>query len=158
MSYQADYVPARRYADRCRPDTIAAFYDELARRPAGTITIVEAPWHFYFHPYAWLQRHHRQHVSIGFVHDGPPPVRDGEVGADDPGIRLRNAVHVGDREALRARAVDYVILHRDPRRELSWPKRVDEVAVDMTGWEARYREWFGAPVADDWQIVVFAVR
>jgi 4-amino-4-deoxy-L-arabinose transferase-like glycosyltransferase len=158
MSYQADYAPHRRYADRYRPDTVAAFYDELARRPRGTVTIVEAPWHYYFHSYAWLQRHHRQRVLIGFVDDGPPPVRVGEIAAGDPGIRLRNAVHVGDRDALRARGVDYVILHRDPRSELRWPKGVEEVATDMTGWEARYRAWFGAPVADDGRIVVFAVR
>ena len=158
MSYQADYVPDRGYADRYRPDAVAWFYDELARRPRGTVTIVEAPWHYYFHSYAWLQRHHRQHVLIGFVDDGPPPVRDGEIAARDPGIRLRNAVHVGDRAALRARGVDYVLMHRDPRSEVRWPKGVDEVAVDMTGWEARYREWFGAPIADDGRIVVFAVR
>lgn len=158
MSYQADYVLARGYADRYRPNAVGAFYDELAARPPGSLTIVEAPWHFYFHPYAWLQRRHRQRVLIGFVDDGPPPVRDGEVGTDDPGIRLGNAVHLGDRDALRLRAVDYVILHRDPRRELQWPKRVEEVAIDMTTWEARYREWFGAPIADDGRIVVFAVR
>lgn len=158
MSYQADYVPARGYADRCRPDTVAAFYDELARRPPGSVTIVEAPWNYYFHPYAWLQRRHRQHVLIGFVHDAPPPVRDGEVGAGDPGIRLRNAVHLGDRDALRAHGVGYVVLHRDPRGEMRWPKGVEEMAVDMTAWETRYREWFGAPVADDGGIVVFAVR
>jgi 4-amino-4-deoxy-L-arabinose transferase-like glycosyltransferase len=157
MSYQADYVPGR-YADRYRPDPVAAFYEELAARPAGTVTVVEAPWYYYFHPYAWLQRRHRQHVLIGFVDDGAPPVRDGEIAADDPGVRLRNAVHLGDRDALRARAVDYVILHRDPLSEMRWPKGVEEVAVDTTAWEARYREWFGRPVADDGRIVVFAVR
>lgn len=158
MTYQADYVPARGYADRFRPDVLSPFYDELARRPRGTVTIVEAPWHYYFHSYAWLQRHHRQHVLIGFVDDGPPPLRNGEIAADDPGIRLRNAVHIGDRDALRDRRVDYVILHRDPRRELRWPTGIEEVAVDVTAWETRYREWFGAPVADDGRIVVFAVR
>ena len=53
------------------------------------------------------------------------------------------------RAALRDRGVDYVVLHRDPRAELRWPTGVGEVAVDVSAWEARYREWFGAPVADE---------
>lgn len=157
VSYQADYMPGR-YAERFRPDTISPFYDELAARPAASVTIVETPWYYYFHPLAYLQRHHRQHVVIGFVDDGPAPVRDGELALGELGLRLRHALHLGDRAALHDRRIDYVILHRDPRRELRWPKGVDEIAVDVGRWEARHREWFGAPVAEDAQVVVFAVR
>jgi hypothetical protein len=157
ISYQADYV-AGRYFARFRPGAVSAFYDGLAARPPGSVTIVEAPWHYYFHPLAWTQRRHRQHVLLGFIDDGPAPVRDGEVAVGDHGFRLRNALHLADRAALRARRVDYVVLHRDPRAELRWPTGVGEIAVDMAGWEARYREWFGAPLADDGRIVVFAVQ
>ncbi len=157
IAYQADYVPGRYFA-RFRPDTPFGFYEDLAARPPGSVTIVEAPWHYYFHPFPWTQRHHRQHVLIGFVDDGPPPVRDGELSVRERGLRFQRALFLGDRAGLRTRGVDHVVLHRDLRDEIRWPTGVAEAAVDVTAWEARYREWFGDPVADDGRIVVFAVR
>jgi hypothetical protein len=155
--YQADYVPGR-YFDRFRPDPIPAFYtDVLAARPRGTVTIVEAPWHYYFQSLAYLQSVHRQHVVVGFVGERTSAVRDGELSATEPGIRLRRGVRLDDRAGLRARGVDFVILHRDVRTELRWISTVSETPIDMTSWEARYREWFGAPVFSDSRIVVFAV-
>ena len=94
-SYQADYVPER-YFERFRPARIPEFYETLARQPAGSLTVVEAPWHFYWHGLAYLQRIHRQHVVIGFVDPGTATVRAGEVPRARDGIRLRNALHVGD--------------------------------------------------------------
>jgi len=157
IGYQADYVPGRYFA-RFRPNTPFGFYDDLAARPPGSVTIVEAPWHYYFHPFPWTQRHHRQHVLIGFVDDGPGPVRNGELAVHERGLRFRRAIFLGDRAGLRARHVDYVVLHRDLRTELRWPTGVSEVAVDVARWETLYREWFGYPVADNGRIVVFAVR
>jgi hypothetical protein len=157
ISYQADYVPDR-YFERFRPYDVSAFYEDLAARPPGSVTIVEAPWYFYFHPFAYTQRVHRQRVLIGFVDEEARPVRSGEVARNDPVIRLRNAVHLGDRETLKDRRVDFVILHRDLLQEIEWPHGVSERPIDVTSWEDRYRAWFGAPVFTDAHLVVFAVR
>jgi hypothetical protein len=158
ISYAADPLPGR-YFERFRPTTISAFYtDTLAARPAGSTTIVEAPWFFYFHDLAYLQRLHRQHVLIGFVDEASGTVRGGEVARDERHLRLRTAVHLGDRARLKERGVEFVVLHRDPTQELRWPTGVTETPVDMRAWETRYREWFGAPVFEDPQLVVFQVR
>ena len=101
ISYQADYVP-NRYSERFRPTVVSPFYAELATRPAGSVTIVEAPWFYYFHGLAYAQRLHRQHVLIGFIDDHPGIVRNGEVARADPGIRLRRTVHLSDRTTLKA--------------------------------------------------------
>jgi hypothetical protein len=118
---------------------------------------VEAPWHFYFHDFAYLQRIHRQHVVIGFVGDADAPARDGEVGAHDDDIRLRRAVRLDDREGLRARSISYVVLHRDIRTEMRWVTGITETPIDMAHWESLYRCWFGPPIFDDGTIVVFDV-
>jgi hypothetical protein len=51
ISYQADYRPGR-YFERFRPHEIAPFYRDLAARPPASVTVVEAPWYFCFHPFA----------------------------------------------------------------------------------------------------------
>jgi hypothetical protein len=157
VAYQADYVPGR-YFERFRPFEISTFYrDVLAVRAPGSVTIVEAPWHFYFHSLAYLQRIHRQHVVVGFVDERDHDVRDGELSATESRIRLRRGVRLDDREGLRARHVDFVVLHHDVLTETRWPTGVTELPIDMTRWVARYRSWFGEPVFDDPRIVVFAV-
>ncbi len=157
ISYQADYRPGR-YFERFRPHEIATFYRELAARPPASVTVVEAPWYFYLHPFAYTQRVHRQRVLIGFVDEGEAAVRSGEVGGADPSLHLRNAVHLGDRAALKDRGVDFVILHRDLRQEITWPGGVTDAAVDIAPWETRYRAWFGPPVFSDTRIAVFTIR
>ena len=78
-SYQADLFRPERYFERFRPATISPFYETLAEEAPGSITIVEAPWHFFWHGLAYLQRIHRQHVVVGFVGEGSGRVRSGEV-------------------------------------------------------------------------------
>jgi hypothetical protein len=79
------------------------------------------------------------------------------VGRDEPHVRLRTALHLGDRTGLHDRHVELVVLHRDPTRELRWPTGVTEAPVDVRAWEARYREWCGAPVFEDPQLIVFRI-
>lgn len=154
-SYQADYEPGR-YFERFRPDRVPAFYETLAQRPPGSVTVLEAPWYFYWHDLAWLQRLHRQNVVVGFVDEGRDAARVGEVPRNRTGIRLRNALHVADTDGIRARGVDYVILHRDAFGEMRVP--FEDARVDVSGWIAACRQAFGEPVFEDAAIVVFAVR
>ncbi len=157
ISYQADYAPGR-YFERFRPREISAFHtDVLGALAPGSVTIVEAPWYFYFHSFAYTQRLHRQHVVIGFVGGAEAPPRGGEVGATDPGIRLRNALALDDVTGLRSRGVRYVVLHRDVLAEIRWPAGVAESPVDMGPWIERQRALFGPPVFEDAQLVVFAI-
>ncbi len=154
-SYQADYRPER-YFERFRPERVSAFYEQLAREPAGSRTVVEAPWYFYWHGLAWLQRRHHQHVVVGFVDPSRDAVRVGEVPRDRDGIRLRNALHVGDVAALRARGVDYVIFHHDAHAEMRVP--FADAPVDVQPWIEQYRHEVGAPVFEDASITVFALE
>jgi len=135
---------------------VSGFYAELARRPPGSVTIVEAPWHFFWHSLAWTQRLHRQHVVVGFVDRGTATVRGGEVPRDRAGIRLRNALHVGDEQALRARGVDYVVFHRDVATEMRVPFPVAPLGIDA--WLDEYRHTYGEPVYEDGAVTVFALK
>ena len=156
-SYQADYRPGR-YFERFRPERISSFYSaELASAPPGSMTIVEAPWYFYFHSLAYDQRIHRQHVVVGSVTASSAWPRVGEVSATDPYLALRNAVDLANPAALLARGVRYAVLHRDPLTEARWPTGVTDQRIDMSGWIDRYARLFGPPVFEDSQIVVFAV-
>ena len=154
-SFQADYDPGR-YFERFRPASVSAFYETLAARPPGSVTVVEAPWYYYWHGLAWLQRRHRQHVVVGFVDERTDVVRVGEVPRGRAGVRLRNALHVSDADALRARGVDYVILHHDAFAEMRVP--FEDGRADVAGALAACLSAFGEPVFEDGAITVFAVR
>lgn len=154
-AFQADYRPDG-YFTRFRPARLPAFYAELARAPAGTLTVLEAPWYFFWHDLAYRQRLHHQHVVVGFVDPRSDVARPGEVPRGRTDVRLRNALHVGDPAALRARGVDYVIFHRDAYADMQVP--FDAPRVDVGDWLERYRALYGAPVFEDESIVVFDVR
>ena len=157
-SYQADYAVGR-YAERFRPYGTSRFYtDVLANRPRGSTTIVEAPWYYYWHDFAYYQRLHRQHVVIGFVGEDGEPSRIGEVSAADPGMRLRRAVHLAKPDTLRGRGIEFIVLHRDVFTELRWPTGVSDTPVAMNVWIDRYQQWCGPPIFDDRWIVVFATN
>jgi len=153
-SYQADYRPER-YFERFRPERVSAFYEQLSREAVGSRTVVEAPWYFYWHGLAWLQRLHRQHVVVGFVDPARDAVRVGEVPRDRAGIRLRNALHVGDVAALRGRGVDYVIFHHDVYAEMRVP--FADAPVEVQPWIEQYRRDVGPPIFEDASITVFAL-
>lgn len=154
-SYQADYEPGR-YFDRFRPTVVSDFYTALGERSAGELTIVEAPWHFFWHSLAYTQRIHRQHVVVGFVDRDEDAVRGGEVPHARSGVRLRNALHVGDADALRARGVDYVVFHHDAHAEMRVP--FPAAPVEVGAWIEEYRRTYGEPAYEDELITVFALR
>lgn len=154
-SFQADYLPER-YFERFRPAHVSSFYEQLAREPAGSLTIVEAPWYFFWHGLAYLQRLHGQHVVVGFVDPDSDTVRPGEVPRARDRIQLRNSLHVADVAALRARGVDYVVFHHDAFAEMQVPFEAPRVAVDH--WIELYRREVGPPAFEDEWITVFDLR
>lgn len=156
ISYQADYRPGR-YFERFRPEPLSSFYSQLAAARPGSMTIVEAPWYYYFHSLAYYQRIHHQRVVVGFITATSVAPRVGEVGATDPGIALRNAVDLTNPDQLHRQAVRYVVLHRNPIAETRWPTGVSDQVIDMSSWITRYAQLYGSPVFEDDQLVVFAV-
>jgi len=60
--FQFDYDDARNPFVTERPgEPVPAFYRELARAPAGSLTLIEAPWRLesHFNPLVWYQHTHR---------------------------------------------------------------------------------------------------
>jgi hypothetical protein len=154
-SFQADYA-GDRYFNRFHPISVPRFYDELARRPPGTLLVVEAPWYYYWHTYAYYQRIHRQRVAIGFTtRSTTPPVRPGELPVDTS-VTLRNAIHLVDRAALARRGADYVILHKNVAYEAALP--FSDVPLDITEWITEFALLYGPPCYEDTLITVFDVR
>jgi Dolichyl-phosphate-mannose-protein mannosyltransferase len=152
-SYQADYRPTG-YFETFRPQRIPAFYTRLARAPRGSMTIVEAPWYYYYHPFAYYQRLHGQRVKIGFL-GARGALQDGEVPVGDSRFAFRNGVHIGRARELRRAHATYVVLHRDLARESGMP--YPYVPVDVSGWRQRFERTYGAPAYEDDQVVVFRV-
>jgi hypothetical protein len=142
------------------PASISAFYQDLARRPAGSLSLLEAPWYLDWgsNVYPSYQRVHRQWMMVGFVRDE----NDGSSGplfnelAPWLASGFRNFVHVGAHAEIVARGVDYVVFHRNLDTELPNPGRRPRPSV--TAWIEEYRGRYGAPVYRDSSIVVFDVR
>lgn len=153
--FQFDYDPAHNpYVLDIPSEPMPAFYRDLARRPAESLTLIEAPWRLEsnFDPFPWYQQVHRQYVKIGLV----TPVcgtRDfGEFPASERRLRFRYFVHLSrilDGESFGAR---YLVMHRNawktpPDAGVEWP--------DVDGCLTRIERRLGAPVYRDDQIVVF---
>ncbi len=156
-AFEADYR-AGGYFERFRPLTIPAFYDDLRRHRRGSLRIVEAPWHFFWHSYPYYQRIHRQQVFIGGIDRAVAGVRSGELPLDRRFAGFQRIVNVGDYPALARRDIDYVIFHKAVEYEMRMPFPHDETASAVSAWITEYAHLFGTPVYDDETITVFDVR
>ncbi|HTP99857.1 MAG TPA: hypothetical protein VMN56_11065 [Casimicrobiaceae bacterium] len=158
LRYQFEYDDARNPYVTLRPDEpVPAFYRELARAPAGSLTLIEAPWRLesHFNPLAWYQQVHRQNVKIGLT----TPlcgVRDfGEYPESAQGIRLANFVHLQSVLRREATGADFLVMHlrpwsTPPGQDVPWP--------DVAGCLPAIEQALGAPVYRDDAIVVFALK
>jgi hypothetical protein len=161
--FQYAYDPAR-LAWRC-PEEVPRFYRELARQPAGSLRILEAPWwhaweNVYFPCY---QRVHGQYMAIGFVSpleraaapSGLPRAAEAPLLAPGRPFRFRNFVHVSDEAGLRRLGIRYVVYHRSLEAEMG----VDspDYRVDIEPWLALYRSRYGPPVYEDGTLLAFDV-
>jgi hypothetical protein len=155
--FQFDYDDAQNpYVTQRVPD-VPAFYRELARAPAGTLTVVVTPWRLesHFNPHVWYQAVHRQNVLIGMLTPLCGKRDFGEYPAGERGMRLANAVSV---EALlrgQARGADFLVVHlrpwsTPPGQDVPWP--------DLAQCLPDIERALGAPVYRDEEIVAFALR
>jgi hypothetical protein len=155
LRYQFDYDPAHNpYVQRVPADRVPAFYAELARRPPGSVTLIEAPWRLesHFNAYSLYQDVHRQLIRIGLVTPVCGTYDFGEYPEAASGMRMRQLVHVAALLRGDTHGADYLVMHVKPRSMAAdpgpaWP----DVAGCLPGIEAR----LGAPVYRDEQIVVF---
>jgi hypothetical protein len=153
LYYHFDYVAEDNRAARFLDGwPVPDFYRKLAAMPAGSVTIIEAPFQFVapYNPDARLARIHRQHELQGFVHDlclGGPYY--GEV-PRDARFRFRSFVDLGDRDSVAKSGARYILLQRDQRN--GEPFKQAEQCLDAL--ERRY----GEPIAREPRLAVFDVR
>ena len=153
--FQFDYDDAHNpYVLEIPHEPMPAFYRELAKRPPGSVTLIEAPWRLEsnFIPFPWYQAVHRQYVKIGLV-TPVCGVRDfGEYPPGATGLRLRNFVHLTDVLAGKNAGAGYLVMHRKawktpPDAVVDWP----DVDACLPAIVAK----LGAPIYRDESIVVF---
>ena len=154
--FQFDYDDARNPYVTQRVDAVPPFYRELARAPAGSLTVVVAPWRLesHFDPHVWYQAVHRQHVKIGMLTPMCGKRDFGEYPEGAPGMRLATMVPV---EALLRDRGDaaFLVIHlrpwsTPPGQDVPWP--------DLAQCLPAIERALGAPVYRDDDVVAFALR
>ena len=149
------YYGLDRVMDHVKPSNVPPFYNELARLPNGQKTILEAPWQYHDNIFSYYQRLHKQHMLIGFVEEPGGKFRAGEVPAGDKRFRFRNCIHVSEMDKIEKRGVDYVIFHKDQKKERDL--KLPVIKADITKWMAAYREKYGNPGYEDEYLAVFEI-
>ena len=155
--YQFDYDAAENpYATRVELGPVPSFYRDLATRPPGSITLIEAPARLISHfvPDPWYQAIHRQNVKFALL---APVCGSGE--ADEfpyvaPGTRFRRVGKVSDLMTGATWGGDYLVLRMHPWSE---PPGIDTPWPDMAECVAKVGAKLGEPVYRDDRITVFAL-
>jgi hypothetical protein len=158
LSYQFDYDPAQNpYVQLVPKDPIPAFYDELAKRPRGSVVLIETPWRLesHFNPQALYQSVHHQLIRIGLVTPVCGTYYFGEY-PEQPGLRMREFVHLSELIRGETRGATYLVVHtrrppnlvEDPGPQ--WP--------DMNACLPTLETRFGPSIYRDDQIVVYPLR
>jgi hypothetical protein len=146
-------------AGMLRPGPMPEFYRRIAAEPAGSLTLIEAPWRYesIFNRLPYFQKVHRQKVKVGMVGGLCPPGGH----AEQPRRfrhKLRTVVDIAMPAGALRREADYIVFHRAlalPNLEGPWllPGGRSLPAVD--GCIARFLRDFGPPVFEDATITVF---
>ena len=145
---------------------VSDFYERLRNRASGSLTLVEAPWFppIFANALPLYQRVHRQRVRIGFTssHDAGPG--RGELPYPAPGFELDNFLFVEDLLGPGPPFADYLVLHRDFRRE--YDMRTAPILLEIANVQfrdigplvERCRNRFGVPEFEDEWLVAFKLR
>jgi hypothetical protein len=151
--FQFDYREAANpvRSDLSHPEHPSPFWADLRRHRKGSITVAVAP--FRYATYEWpaprWELESRQRVIPAYAWGWCAKSRYGEVPIHDARFRLENAVHLGEPKEWPAHGVDYVAYYKGPVTETSAP-------VPLC--EEQMRKWWGPPVRDDAELVVWKVR
>jgi hypothetical protein len=155
--FQFDYDDAHSPYVTQRVAGVPAFYRELARAPAGSLTVVVAPWRLESHqnPHVWYQAAHRQNVRIGLLTPLCGKRGFGEYPEGERGIRLANMAHVPALLRGETRGADFLVVHlrpwsTPPGQDVPWP--------DLAQCLPEVERALGLPVYRDDEIVAFSLR
>lgn len=168
QSFYSDFTPADfKLTTMIRADEVSPFYVLLAKEP-GSRPIVEYPMLIgdHFNPLYYYQHFHRRPVIAGYTTDmklatglapgnifGNTYIDQVTSLIDDPSrLKFRNMIFIDNPAAMRARGVEYVILHK--RFEAQLPE-VAAPPPDMDRLWHEYQNISGAPVYEDAHIAVF---
>ncbi len=143
--------------DRQLLERASTVYQWLAEQPPDTM-VVETPWYHYNSAvfYGNLQHRHRKAVLIGILDQKV----QGWLPLSDSRLRFRNFLPATDVPQLRARGVDYLIVHQDLMAETAELGFLlpDVSAHDLTQPTRVWLEELGPPIREDRWIQVYAVR
>ena len=160
--FQFDYDPAHNpYVSQLELGPISPFYTDLAKRPAGSVTLIETPAraHSNYMPDPWLQQIHHQNVKFALA----SPICG--VGAWDEypytasGTRFKRMGRLEDILKGANWGADYLVLRMHPwtlpaGKAFPWPAPWPDMAACAVKVEAK----LGAPIYRDESVVVFALR
>ena len=156
--FQYDYDQTRNpYVTLAPKEAFPAFYDELARLPPASVTLIETPWNLesQFNPLPFYQQRHRQLIKIGMVNGVCGERSFGEYPEGERGLRMRHVAHLSALLRGKHYGADYLVVHRKPWTiapgvpPTQWP--------DMEACLPLIRAKLGAPSFSDDQIVVFGL-
>jgi hypothetical protein len=155
--FQFDYDDAHNPYVTQRAQGVPAFYRELARAPARSLTIIVAPWRLESHlnPHVWYQAVHRQNVRIGMLTPLCGKRDFGEYPEGERGMNLTNMAHVPALLRGQAGGGDFLVVHlrpwsTPPGQDVPWPN-LSQCLPDI-------ERALGAPIYRDEEIVAFALR
>ncbi len=157
LRFQFDYDDAHNPYVQQRPrEPVPAFYQELAKAPPASVTLIVAPWRLesHYNPHAWYQQVHRQNVMIGLTTPLCGVRNFGEYPETQAGMRLANFAHLSAILRGEDYGADFLVMHltpwsTPPGADVPWP----DVAKCLPMIEAA----LGAPFYRDERIVVFAL-
>jgi len=139
------------------PGAWPPFYTALRKLPPGSVTLLEAPWHYDYraNPLPFYQLYHRQHTAIAFVGEVNGRNRDSEWPLDRIKSRFRHFERLGSPQFNRRVRAGYLVIHKDWRAEQ--PRNADVIGAgeDMTRVIAYCRAQFGPPGYEDALLAVF---
>jgi hypothetical protein len=155
--FQFDYTPDNPYLTKLELGPVPDFFRELARRPPGSVTLIETPRRAEsnFMPDPWYQQIHRQNVKYAIA--GPVCGAGGwDIVPALHGAPFRRLVELDDVLAGAHHGGDYLVMNLVPwtlpkpfPRPVAWP--------DMTACVDKVAARLGAPMFRDAQIAVFAL-
>jgi len=137
-----------------------AIYRELAARPPGTTTVIEAPYTALglLSPFHSYQLRHRQRVLVAAETDACEAANTTKL-PRHAGLKLPGVLYLAEPETLRQSGAELLIVHRRPAEEMSYyrTKQLADRALRMSGEEcvAVAARAFGAPVFEDGDVAVF---
>jgi len=168
QSFYSDITPASfTLITTIRVDEMSPFYEKLADEP-GARPIVEYPMMIgdHFNPFYYYQHFHRRPVIVGYAADVllAQGLAAGNIYGNtyidqvlslirEPSqLKFRNLMDMNNLAAMRARGVEYVVLHK--RFEAQLPA-VTQPLPDLDRLRNQYRKELGEPFYEDAHVVAF---